>query len=693
MGLRLKGDVDSAALGRALDRLVARHKSLRTTFVYSDGQPTQRIADEGMGFALKDHDLRGRGDAERELQRLAVEESETAFDLEAGPLARGRLIRLADREHALLITLHRIVSDDWSMGVFKRELSELYGAFRDGWADPLPELAIQYPDYAVWQRRRLSGELLQSQSEYWRRILTGAPPVLDLPADRRRPTQRDFAAAFLALELDKSLTARLKALSRRHGTTLFNTLLASWAALLARLSGQRDLMIGAPMPHRVCVEVEPLIGVFVNTLALRLDLSGEPDVGELLDRVKTRVLEAQQHQGLPFERVAEIVRTPCNFANEPVFQVTFDWQDRRDAELNLAGLNVAPIDTLSRSSEFDLTLSLAEDGGGIVGGVEYATAVFERTTVERYAGYLRRLLEAMASNDARAVDRLPLLSAAERRQLLVEWNATNSDYPQDKCVHELFEAQAARTPDAVAITYEDEQLTYAELNSRANRLAHHLRTLGVRPDDRVAICVERGIEMLIGLLAILKAGGSYVPLDPAYPADRLAYMLEDSAPAAALSHGLARAALDRAMAGIPMRPPVLDLQGEWMHQTSTNPDPAEVGLTSRNLAYIMYTSGSTGQPKGVMIEHRNVVRLFAATECWFHFDKKDVWTLFHSFAFDFSVWEIWGALIYGGRLVVVPLETARLAEEFYQLLYRESVTVVNQNSKCVLSAHCCSEQN
>jgi len=375
LGLRLTGALDCGALRRALDRLVARHEALRTTFSHADGQPVQRIAAENGSFSLRENDLRQHSDGEGELQRLAIEEANVAFDLQAGPLIRGRLVRLGDREHVLLITMDHIVSDGWSMGVLTRELGTLYRAYSQGQADPLPALAIQYPDYAVWERRWLTGEILQAQTDYWQRTLAGAPAVLELPTDRRRPVQQDHAGALVALELDDKLTARLKALSRRHGTTLFMTLLAGWAALLARLSGQDDVVIGTPVANRSRTEVEPLIGFFVNTLALRLDLSESPTVGELLQRVKARTLEAQQHQDLPFEQVVEIVRPPRNLAYAPVFQVMFAWQNTDQSDLELPGLTVAPLRTPCSFAKIDLTLSLAEAGGCIVGGLEYATAV------------------------------------------------------------------------------------------------------------------------------------------------------------------------------------------------------------------------------------------------------------------------------------------------------------------------------
>ncbi|MEO8663578.1 MAG: condensation domain-containing protein, partial [Bryobacteraceae bacterium] len=589
LGFRLTGAVNEDALRRALDRLVARHEALRTTFLSADGEPVQRVAPEAMGFELRKHDLRQDPDGEVALRRMTIEEAECPFDLEAGPPIRGRLIRMADSEHVLLITLHHIASDGWSIGVLTRELSMLYGAFREDRADPLPALAIQYRDFAIWQRRWLSGERLQAQSDYWTGVLADAPALLDLPTDRPRPAQQDYTGAFVALELDERLTAKLKTLSLQHGASLFMTLLAGWGALLARLSRQDEVVIGAPVANRDRIEVEPLIGLFVTSLALRLDLSGGPTVGGLVERVKARVLEAQQHQDLPFEQVVEVLRSPRSLAHQPVFQALFAWQNNDEAKLDLPDLTVAPFETPCRFAKFDLMLDLAESEGRIVGGLEYATALFDKETVERHAGYLRRLLEAMAADDARTVDRLPLLSQAERQQLLYEWNATEADYPQDKCMHELFEAQAASTPEAVAVVYEEQDLSYAELNRRANQLAHYLRELGVRPDDRVAICVKRSFEMVVGLLAVLKAGGAYVPLDPAYPIERLTFILEDTAPKAALTHGPSREALDGALAGVAEKPLIVDLAAEaplWAGQPTGNPDPASVGLTSQHLAYV-----------------------------------------------------------------------------------------------------------
>ena len=431
-----------------------------------------------------------------------------------GPLIRGRLAQLKDDDHVLLVTMHHIVSDGWSMGILVSELSELYRAYRSGEAERLPELPVQYADYAAWQRQWLSGEVMERQSAYWKKALAGAPVLLELPADRPRPAQQDYAGGSIRVELGEELTGELKRLSLRHGTTLYMTLLAGWAALLARLSGQEDVVIGTPVANRTRTEIEPLIGFFVNTLALRIDLAGSPSVVELLVRVRERTLEAQRHQELPFEQVVEIVQPPRRLSHTPIFQTMFAWQNAPEGKLDLAGVSVASIGAAGVTAKFDLSLSLQEVGREVVGGAEYATSLYDRVTMERYLGYWRRVLEGMVAEEAGRIDRLELMEEAERRQLLEEWNATAAEYPREKCVHELFEEQVERSPESVAVAYEGGQLSYGELNARANRLARHLRELGVGPDVRVAICMERSLEMVVGLLGALKAGGAYLPLDP-----------------------------------------------------------------------------------------------------------------------------------------------------------------------------------
>ncbi|HEX6373134.1 MAG TPA: non-ribosomal peptide synthase/polyketide synthase, partial [Longimicrobium sp.] len=647
--LRLQGDLDRGALTAALEGIVARHEALRTTFPAVDGEPVQRIASiEESAFRLVEHDLRASADGEDALRRIASAEAGAPFDLEHGPLIRGRLIRTAEDEHVLLVTMHHVVSDGWSMGVFVRELGALYDAFHRGGDDPLPALPIQYADYAAWQRRRVSGDLLERQGGYWVRTLAGAPELLELPTDRPRPRKQDFAGDALPIELDEALTAALKALSRRHGTTLFMTLLAGWATVLGRLSGQTDVVVGTPTANRGRSETEALIGFFVNTLALRVDLSAAPTVAELLGQVRARALEAQQHPDIPFEQVVERVRPARSLAYSPLFQVMFAWQNTPGESLDLTGLRLVPEpETAQESALFDLTLDLAEHEGRITGTLSYATALFDRATVERHAGYLRRVLAEMAADEDRRVERLSLLPAGERALVVDEWNRTEAEYPADACVHELFEAQVRRTPEATALVWDGGSLAYAALNARANRLAHHLRALGVRPDVRVAICVERGPEMVVGLLAVLKAGGAYVPLDPAYPAERLEYMLADSRPAVLL----ASSSLAERFAGAGV--PVLALDGDaFAGEPET--DPERGGLTPEHLAYVIYTSGSTGRPKGVMVGHRGACNLVTAQVGAFGIEPDSRVLQFASFSFDASVSEVLTALCRGAALHLPP---------------------------------------
>jgi amino acid adenylation domain-containing protein/FkbM family methyltransferase len=647
-GLVLRGALDRAALRRALDGIVARHEALRTVIGLQDGQPVQRIRPADTGFTLQEHDLRGQDAAQAQVQALADEEAGTPFDLAQGPLIRGRLITVDEQEQVLLVTMHHIVSDGWSMGVLTRELSVLYRAFVQGQDDPLQPLAIQYADYAAWQRQWLQGEELQRQGAYWQQRLAGAPALLELPTDRPRQAPQDPRGAALEIELDEALSAGLKALGQRHGSTLYMTLLAAWAVLLGRLSGQQDLVIGTPVANRRRLEVEGLIGFFINTLALRVDLGGSPGTGELLQRVKAQALDAQDHQDLPFEQVVELVKPARSLLHSPVFQVMFAWQNNAEAELELAGLQVQPMAPRHDIAKFDLMLNLGEAGGRIAGELEYATALFDRGTIERHIACFKTLLQAMVADEAQPVDRLELLGAAERQQLLVAWNATDAQYPRELCLHQLVQAQAARTPQAVAVVHGPQCLSYAELNTQANRLAHHLRRLGVGPDRRVALCVQRSERMVVALLAVLKAGGAYVPLDPAYPPQRLAYMLADSAPAVLLADG--PVPLDSAS----LTMPVLDLQADaaaWAGQPGHDPEPGE--LHPGHLAYLIYTSGSTGQPKGVAIEHGNAVNFISWAQREFSTAELQRTLLSTSLNFDLAVYECWVPLCSGTTVEVV----------------------------------------
>jgi amino acid adenylation domain-containing protein len=499
----------------------------------------------------------------------------------------------------------------------------------------------------------MEGEVLRRQGEYWKESLAGAPALLELPADHARPVQQDFAGGWASLELDKNLTEGLRELGRRQGTTLFMTLLAGWAALLGRLSGQRDVVIGFPSANRGRAEIEGLIGFFINTLALRVDVSGTPTVGELLGRVKEQTLEAQQNQDIPFEQVVELVSPVRSLAHSPLLQSMFGWQNTPRERLELQGLEIRAMETASKVvSKFDFSLALREAGERIVGVVEYARSLFEQETVERYVGYFIRLLEGMVMEEGESlvVDRLPLLSQEERGQVLYGWNETSAEYPRGQCIHELFEEQAGRKPEAIAVVFEGSALSYGELNGRANRLGRYLRELGVKPDTRVAICMERGLEMVVGLLGVLKAGGAYVPLDPGYPEERLRYMLEDSAPVALLTQGNKKGMF----AGVREDLVEIDLEGAgaWEGKEDSNLEGAEVGLRAEHLAYVIYTSGSTGLPKGVAIEHRSLGNLIHWHLDAFELDHGQRSSSVAGFGFDAATWEIWPTLCVGATLLL-----------------------------------------
>ncbi|MBV6325445.1 non-ribosomal peptide synthetase [Duganella violaceipulchra] len=653
--LRLRGALDLAALRATLDRLAARHESLRTTFVQHDGAPVQAIAAADCGFALRLHDLRALPADQRDaaVAALGADEAARPFDLAAGPLARALLLQLADDEHVLLLTQHHIISDGWSVGVMVREVSALYAAFSQGLPDPLPALAIQYADYAAWQRQRLGDAALQGQADWWRAHLDGAPALLALPADRPRPALHSHAGAGIALTIPAPLAAGLRALAARHGATLFMTLLAGWAALLSRLSGQDDVVVGTPVANRQHAGLEGLIGCFVNTLALRVRLQDNPSVASLLAAVRADTLAAYEHQDLPFEQVVEAVNPPRSRSHSPLFQVMLSLNNSSgaNAALSLPGLTLAPVELPHSTAQFDLSLNLGDNGHTLGGHLEYATALFERDSVERLAGYWLTLLAAMVADDRQRVAALPLLDPQQRQQVLVGFNDTARAYPPARLLHQLFEDQAAARPDAVALEYGGERLGYAELNRRANQLAHRLLAMGVGPDQRVALCLERGVPMIVGVLGVLKAGAAYVPLDPAYPAERLAYMLDDSAPKAVLSLTALQARLP-AGAGA-ARPPLLLLDADAGLAGQPTHNPCPPGLHARHLAYVIYTSGSTGQPKGVMIEHANAVNFIHWALEQFS-PQQLAHTLFStSINFDLHVFELFAPLACGATIHLV----------------------------------------
>ena len=650
LALRLRGWLDDDALRRALDTLFARHAALRSTFVAVSGEPQVRLLPPATPMPVAVHDLRGVPDKSAVLDQLCNAEAHAPFDLERGPLVRAGLIRLADDEHVLLLTQHHIVSDGWSCGVLASELSALYRAYARRQPDPLAPLPVQYPDYAAWQRQWLEGKRLAAQQAFWRDTLADAPVRLALPTDRARPAQQSFDGASVPIQLDTELTHSLKRLGQRYGCTLFMTLIAAWSVVLARLSGQNDLVIGTPVANRRHPQTDGLIGFFANTLALRLDLTSRPDVATLLGRVRTAALAAQDNQDLPFEQVVEIVQPPRQLDHTPLFQVVFAWQNNDVKQFDLPGLSISLEPGVRERVKFDLELSLGETGGSVAGTLAYATALFDHDTAVSHRGYLLAILRAMAADADQPVDTIDMLGAAERSLLLDTWNDTAAPFDAHRCTHELFEHRVRATPDAVALVFEEQSLTYAELNARANQLAHRLIASGVRPDARVALCTARSPAMVVSQLAILKVGGAYVPLDPAYPSERLAYILRDADPVLLLADGTGRQALGEFALS---QQPTLDPDALQPCNARCD-DPQVRGLTSAHLAYVIYTSGSTGHPKGVMVEHRQLNNLVAWHQAAFDVRAGSRQATTAGTAFDASAWEIWAPLCAGGTLLLPP---------------------------------------
>ncbi|WP_437667767.1 amino acid adenylation domain-containing protein [Sorangium sp. So ce1182] len=675
--VRLSGRLDVGALARSLQEVVRRHEALRTVFPTTiEGQAHQAIAtDLELTFPVVELQ-------EPEVGRRAEEEAQKPFDLAKGPLLRTTLLRLGEQEHVLLLTLHHIVSDGWSLGVLVRELGALYEAFSNGVASPLPELPIQYADYAVWQRAWLSGEVLEAQLAYWKKQLSGAPSALELPTDRPRPAVRTSRGAALPVTLPRELSTALAALSRREGVTLFMTLLAAFQVLLHRYTGQDDIVVGSPIAGRTQPQTEELIGFFVNTLVLRTDLSRQPTVRELLGRVREVTLGAYAHQEVPFEKLVEELSPARDLSRTPLFQVMFVLQNAPMPALVLGDVKLAAVETEQTTAKFELTLALQETEEGLRGALEYNTDLFDAATIERMAGHYRTLLEGLAAEPSRRVSELPLLTEAERQKLLVTWNATEAEYPRDTCIHALFEAQVERTPDAVALVYEGQKLTYRELDARANQLGRHLQRLGVGPDVLVGLCVERSLEMVVGLLGILKAGGAYVPLDPTYPAERLSFMLEDTGVPVLITQRRLLATLSEHLAHGPLesgprsRARVVCLDADPDLLAAQGDDPPEALATPGSLAYVIYTSGSTGQPKGVLLEHRGACNLAKAHLPLFPVGPGTRVLQFASLSFDGSTWEIVMALSAGATLYLAPREAILPGRPLLDMLQNERIELV-----------------
>jgi amino acid adenylation domain-containing protein len=666
---RFGGALNVPALEQSLGEMVRRHEILRTTFASVDGQPVQVIAsDLALTLSVLDLQAHPAGEREMALQRLTIKEARRPFDLARGPLIRATLLRLSDEDHVLLLTLHHIIFDGWSAEVFWRELTMLYTAICTSQPLSLPALPLQYADFAAWQRQWLQGEALEAQLAYWKQQLGDTLPVLELPTDRPHPPVQTFRGAQQCLLLPASLATVLKALSQREGVTLFMTLVAVFKTLLSRYTGQTDLVVGTPVAGRTHVETEGLLGFFVNTLVLRTDLSGNPCFRELLRRVHKVTLEAYDHQDLPFEKLVEALQPVRDLSCNPLVQVIVALEPPPPRVDELPGLTVHPVTIAPGTAKFDLTLLVQDTEQGLLITMEYNTDLLDPTTITRTLGHFQALLEGIIADPEQRLAELPLLTAAERLQLLVEWNNTTPVYPQCACLHELFEAQVERAPDTVAVVCDAQQLTYNALNQRANQLAHHLRALGVGPEICVGLCVERSIEMAVGILGILKAGGAYVPLGLDFPAERLAAMMVDAQVAVLVTQQQCMAALPAHAAQVVC----LDTDRDWIEQHSVASPVC--GVTPETLAYVIYTSGSTGTPKGVMIEHRQVVAFLHGFEHIAPGGEGSLGTTVCPFGFDVSVWECFSILCFGGTLHVVPPEIVMAPELFARHLVAQRIT-------------------
>ncbi|AGC43389.1 non-ribosomal peptide synthetase [Myxococcus stipitatus DSM 14675] len=661
--LRLKGHLDAEALRRAFEALVARHETLRTTFVLSDEQPLQRIH-ASIDWTLPVVDLSALTSPEREdaAREHARQEAQRPFNLSTGPLLRTSLLRLAETEHVLLLTMHHIVSDGWSMGVLVRETGALYESFRSGHALALPDLPVQYADFAAWQRDWLQGAALESQLNYWRTQLT-APPVLELATDRPRPPIQSSRGATLPVQLPQDLSTSIKALAQQTGSTPFMVLLAGFQALLSRYSGQDDVCVGSPIAGRTSAETEGLIGFFVNTLVLRARVESSTSFRELLAQVRATTLGAYEHQDVPFEKLVEALQPQRDLSRNPFFQVMFSLQNAPVSELALEGLELRPVEPTNTTAKFDLTLALGEKQGCFEGVFEFNTDLFDSSTIERMTGHLRSLLTHALARPHLPLASLDLLTPHERDQVLVEWN-TSTAFPDDACVHHLFQAQAARTPDATALVVGTSRLSYRQLDSRSNQLALALRSRGVGPDVRVAVCLERSADLVIALLSILKADGAYVPLDPNHPADRRAFVLADSQAHLLLTQ-------QSLLSSSPVPTLCLDSEAHLFSSLPAGAPPPSSSLPS-NLAYVLYTSGSTGRPKGVCLEHRNSVSFLRWALSVFSPLQLAGTLAATSVTFDLSVFELFAPLSCGATVFLADNALA-----LPSLPGRDEVTLLN----------------
>ncbi|HEX8090517.1 MAG TPA: amino acid adenylation domain-containing protein, partial [Blastocatellia bacterium] len=678
--LRLRGPLEVEVLERCFGEVIRRHESLRTTFEVNPVTETpEQVINPWTPFRLDVIDL-GKGPAEERLieaRTLANREAARPFDLSTGPLLRASVLSLAADDHILLLTIHHIVSDMWSTQVLTRELIALYEAFARGEQSPLPELGIQYADFAHWQRNRLKGELLDRQLEYWRGQLSGPLPVLELPTRAPRPSRHSVDGAVRVWGLPRDITEGAKDLTQEEGATLFMTLLGAFDVLLMRYSSQQDILVGTPIASRNRAELEPLIGLFINTLVLRVDVSDDPTFRQLLGRVKEVSLGAYGHQDVPFEKLVEELQPERDLARTPFFQVMFVMQNAPMPALKMGEVTMSPLVIEGATSKFDLTLSIMEEAdGNLSGWLEYNTHLFDEGMIERMIGHYNTLLRGIIKSPEEKISRLPILTDVERDQLLKTFNETLGSYSSDICAHTLFEAQAERSPHALALIYEDRELTYEELNSRADKLARYLARSGVGPDSLVGICMERSVEMVIAILGVLKAGGAYVPLDPTYPKDRLAFMAED----AGLRVLLTQSHLSLQLPDLELMTLCLDTEMEAVAAgddgSLAQGERAQREVSPQDLAYVIYTSGSTGKPKGVMAPHSAVANMVLWMQAAYEMTPADRLLQKTAFGFDASVWEFFWPLITGATLVIARPYAEKDGDYMVKTLREQNVTIL-----------------
>lgn len=671
---KMIGGVDPEILKLSLDELVRRHEILRTVYpIDKEGKPIQVIQPfESSGLIYVDFSLIEESEKEKALRAYAIEQGNKSYDLQKGPVARFNLLHTASNEDYFLLAVHHISFDEWSRFVFIQDLLQLYEAYRSGNEPNLPSFPIQYADYVLWETKWLNGETRATYLQHWKNILSGDLPILALSTDHPRQTKQAHHAVRYYFELPPSISAKLRKFSTKEGLTRFQVLLSAYAVLLQRYTGQEDIIIGCPFANRPLPEQDGMIGNFVNTLPIRLNLGGNPDVRNLLKQVHEAMVDASTWKTLPFEALVAELAPQRDLGRAPIYQATINMLNMPRRQKSIPGLEIDLYFREQMLGDYDISIEFSDSGDHFTACLLYSTDFFDHSTMVRMASHFQNILGEILDKPARPLFELEILSVEEKQQILVEWNDTATSYPREKCIHQLFEKQVEHSPETVAVILDDKKITYRELNARANQLSHYLHSLGVGPNVLVGICMERSIEMIIGLIGILKAGGAYMPLDPEYPPERIDFMLEDSQ----VSFLVTQSHIENKLPSFSKKVVCFDTDGEIISQQRD--DNLSTTVQPDDLAYVIYTSGSTGKPKGVLVSNYNVVRLFQATHDWFKFDGNDVWTFFHSLAFDFSVWEIWGALLYGGKLVVVPYLVSRSPVAFLELLCRNHVTVLNQ---------------